>query len=65
MNDATQKGVVVVNFDNKEDEVEVNFENAKNGKARSLYSISKRQYSSVPCKDKSACEDLCGISLRQ
>jgi len=33
MNDTTRKAVVVVNFDNKEDEMQVNIENAENGKA--------------------------------
>lgn len=41
MNDFTRKAVVIVNFDNTEDEMEVNFGNAKNGKVEVCISFQK------------------------
>lgn len=52
MNDSTRKAVVVVNFDNKEDEMEVNIENAKNGKAELCIPFQTDTLVQLPAKIK-------------
>jgi len=52
MNDTTRKAVVVVNFDNKEDEMEVNIENAKNGKAELSIPFQTDTLVQLPAKIK-------------
>ena len=52
MNDKTRKAVVVVNFDNKEDDVEVNIENVKGGKAELSIPFQNDRIVQLPAKIK-------------
>ena len=52
MYDTTRKAVVVVNFDNIEDEVEVNIDNVKGGKAELCIPFQNDTIISSPAKFK-------------
>ncbi len=52
MNDTRKKAVVVVNFDNAEDEMEVNINNAKNGKAALCVPFHDDRIVQLPAKIK-------------
>jgi hypothetical protein len=52
MNDSTRKAVVVVNFDNIEDDIEVNIENAKSGKAELCIPFQNERVVQLPAKIK-------------
>ena len=52
MNDTTRKAVVLVNFDNKEDEMEVNIENSGNGKAELSIPFKNDSVVQLPAKIK-------------
>jgi hypothetical protein len=52
MNDTMRKAVVVVNFDNKEDEMEVTIENAKSGKAELCIPFQNDRIVQLPAKIK-------------
>jgi len=52
MNDTTRKAVVVVNFDNKEDNVEVNIPNGKDGKAELCIPFQNDKIVQLPAKIK-------------
>ncbi len=52
MNDNKRKAVVVVNFDNKEDDVEVNLEGVSNGKAELCIPFQSDKIVSLPARIK-------------
>jgi hypothetical protein len=52
MNDTTKKAVVLVNFDNQEDEMEVSIDNTKNGKAELCIPFQNDQVVQLPAKIK-------------
>ena len=52
MNDTTKKAVVLVNFDNAEDEMEVNIDNAKNKKAELCIPFQNDRIVQLPAKIK-------------
>jgi len=52
MNDTTKKAVVLVNFDNQEDEMEVAIENVKNGKAELCIPFQSDRTVQLPAKIK-------------
>ena len=52
MNDTTRKAVVVVNFDNQQDDMEVNIENAKSGKAELCIPFQNDRVIQLPAKIK-------------
>ena len=52
MNDTTKKAVVLVNFDNQEDEMEVAIENVKNGKAELCIPFQNDRTVQLPAKIK-------------
>jgi hypothetical protein len=52
MSDTTRKAVVVVNFDNKEDDVEVNIANGKDGKAELCVPFQNDKIVQLPAKIK-------------
>jgi hypothetical protein len=52
INDTSKKAVVVVNFDNEEDEMEVNIDNAKNGKAELCIPFQSDRVVKLPAKIK-------------
>ena len=52
MNDSTRKAVVVVNFGNDEDEIEVNIENTKNAKAKICIPFQTDMLVQLPAKLK-------------
>ncbi|HMH34638.1 MAG TPA: DUF6259 domain-containing protein [Puia sp.] len=52
MNEKTTKAVVVVNFDNKEDDVEVNIENVKAGKVEICIPFQSDRIMQLPAKIK-------------
>jgi len=52
MNDTTKKAVVLVNFDNAEDEMEVNIDNAKNKKAELWIPFQNDRIVQLPAKIK-------------
>jgi hypothetical protein len=52
MNDTTRKAVVLVNFNNQEDDMEVNIENAKSGKAELCIPFQNNRLVQLPAKIK-------------
>ena len=52
MNDTTKKAVVLVNFDNEEDEMEVSIDNTKNGKAELCIPFQNDRIVQLPAKIK-------------
>jgi hypothetical protein len=52
MNDTTRKAVVLVNFDNMEDEMEVSIDNTKSGKAELCIPFQNDQVVQLPAKIK-------------
>jgi hypothetical protein len=52
MNDTTKKAIVLVNFDNQEDEMEVSIDNRRNGKAELCIPFQNDQLVQLPAKIK-------------
>jgi hypothetical protein len=64
LNDKTKKAVVLVNYDNKEDEMEVNFENIKNGNAELCIPFQNDRIIHLPAKIKVPARTCAVIVVR-